>query len=144
MAGRAKTRVSFGITGRVLAIFAICASSLLAAAAYGFWQYQLVLRSFSEDVMSSQTDAIDVEAIEISFKKQVQEWKDTLLRGKQPEALAKHWSAFQARERDVRDLAERLSRRLRDRQAADLVSEFVSAHARMGDAYRRGLQEYGK
>jgi methyl-accepting chemotaxis protein len=72
----------------------------------------------------------------------VQEWKDALLRGNQPDALVKHWGAFQQREADVRNLAEHLGRRIRDREAAELVGQFVSAHSKMGDAYRRGLEEF--
>jgi hypothetical protein len=45
-------------------------------------------------VVPGQRRAVAVEAIEIAFKKQVQEWKDTLLCGKNPEALNKHWTAF--------------------------------------------------
>ncbi|MBV9563871.1 MAG: HAMP domain-containing protein, partial [Bradyrhizobium sp.] len=92
--------------------------------------------------MSRQTSAVDVEAVEINFKKQVQEWKDTLLRGKKPEALDKHWTAFQQRESDVRAFAERLSRGIADPEAAQLVAQFLAAHQSMGAAYRRGLQEF--
>jgi methyl-accepting chemotaxis protein len=127
---------------RILLLFAICTLLVIAAAAAGFWRYSASLRVFEDDVMSRQGNAIDVEAMEINFKKQVQEWKDTLLRGKKPEALDKHWTAFQQREGEVRMLAERLSRGIADQEAAQLVAQFLSAHKAMGDAYRRGLQDF--
>lgn len=37
------------------------------------------LRAFEEDVGRSQKAAVKIEAVEISFKKQVQEWKDVEL-----------------------------------------------------------------
>ncbi|HWL21990.1 MAG TPA: hypothetical protein VNS33_20125, partial [Bradyrhizobium sp.] len=115
---------------------------MIATAAFGFWRFSASLQAFDNDVMSRQTNAIDVEAIEISFKKQVQEWKDTLLRGKKPEALEKHWTAFQQREGDARTTADRLSRSIADAEAAQLVAQFLTAHKSMGEAYRRGLQEF--
>jgi methyl-accepting chemotaxis protein len=130
------------VRGRILLLFAICTFLVIATAAFGFWRFSASLEAFDRDVMSRQTNAIDVEAIEINFKKQVQEWKDTLLRGKKPEALDKHWTAFQQREGEVRTIADTLSRSIADTEAAQLVAQFLTAHKTMGDAYRRGLQEF--
>jgi methyl-accepting chemotaxis protein len=130
------------VRGRILLLFAICTLFVIAAAAFGFWRFSTSLQTFETDVMSRQTDAIDVEAIEINFKKQVQEWKDTLLRGKKPEALDKHWTAFQQREAEVGTIADRLSRSIADTEAAQLVAQFLTAHKTMGGAYRKGLQEF--
>src|SRR5882724_2735936 len=130
------------VRGRILLLFAICTLLVIATAAFGFWRFSASLEAFDRDVMSRQTNAIDVEAVEINFKKQVQEWKDTLLRGKKPEALDKHWTAFQQREGEVRTIADTLSRSIADTEAAQLVAQFLTAHKTMGDAYRRGLQEF--
>jgi methyl-accepting chemotaxis protein len=142
MGTNSNSGLALGLRGRILGLFAICSLFMLAAAAYGFWQFQVSLRLFDEGVMSSQTNAIDVEAVEINFKKQVQEWKDTLLRGKQPDALDKYWTNFQQREADVRGAADRLSHGIDDPEAAQLAGQFLSAHVKMGEAYRRGLQEF--
>src|SRR6201996_955160 len=133
---------SLGIRGRILFLFGICTAVLLAAAAYGFWQYSASVDMFVHDVKASQANAIDVLVIETSFKKQVQEWKDTLLRGKKPEALDKHWNAFQQREGDVRSAGERMKAGVTDPEAAQLIGQFVAAHRTMGEAYRRGLQAF--
>jgi methyl-accepting chemotaxis protein len=138
----AQSGLHIGLRGRVLSLFGICTFLMLAAAAYGFWQFKVSLRLFDRDVMSSQTNAIDAEAVEINFKKQVQEWKDTLLRGKQPEALVKYWANFQQRESDVRSAADRLSHGIDDPEAAQLVGQFLSAHIKMSEDYRRGLQQF--
>jgi len=131
---------SLDIRGRILVLFGLCIAVLLAASAYGFWQSAASVQLFERDVRASQHDAIDVLTVETSFKKQVQEWKDTLLRGKKPEALDKHWSAFQQRESDVRRLAERMQASVTDTEAAQLIGQFVAAHKQMGEAYRRGHQ----
>ena len=127
--------------GKILLIFGISAFLLLAAAAVGLWEFNVSLQAF-EEVRLGQNNAIIVEATESDFKKQVQEWKDTLLRGKNPEALNKYWTNFQQRESEVRTEAEKLSHNISDPEAAQLVAQFIAAHKSMGDGYRRGLQAF--
>jgi methyl-accepting chemotaxis protein len=136
------TGFSLGIRGRILTLFGLCIAVLLAAAAYGFWQYAASVQLFDRDVRASQANAIEVLTVETSFKKQVQEWKDTLLRGKKPEALDKHWGAFQQRESDVRGTTERMRSSVTDAEASQLIGQFIAAHQQMGEAYRRGLQAF--
>ena len=130
------------LRGRILLLFWACTLLILAGAAVGFWRYAASIRAFDQDVVSSQTNAVKVESTETSFKKQVQEWKDTLLRGKNPDALQKHWTAFQQRENDVTQSVDRLIGSVDDREANQLLSDFRQAHKSMGEAYRRGLQEF--
>ena len=133
---------SLGIRGRILLLFGLCSAVMLAAAAYGFRQYGASIDVFVSDVRASQANAVDVLTVETNFKKQVQEWKDVLLRGKKSEALDKHWTAFQARENDVRNAADRMSTSVADPEAAQLIGQFHAAHKEMGEAYRRGLQTF--
>jgi hypothetical protein len=79
-----KERFSLGIRGRILLLFGLCTAVLLSASAYGFRQYSASVDVFITNVKASQANAIDVLVVETNFKKQVQEWKDTLLRGKKP------------------------------------------------------------
>jgi methyl-accepting chemotaxis protein len=133
---------SLGIRGRILSLFGFCIAVLLSAAAYGFWQYAASVEVFERDVKASQANALDVLTVETNFKKQVQEWKDALLRGRKPESLDKHWTAFQQREGDVRTATERMRASVADAEAAQLIGQFVAAHQQMGEAYRRGLQTF--
>jgi methyl-accepting chemotaxis protein len=133
---------SLGIRGRILLLFGLCSAILLSAAGYGFRQYAASVDVFVRDVRASQANAVDVLTVETNFKKQVQEWKDTLLRGKKPEALEKHWKAFQQRENDVRGAADRMRTSVADPEAAQLIGQFHAAHMLMGEAYRRGLQAF--
>jgi methyl-accepting chemotaxis protein len=137
-----KRYASVSIRGRILLLFCLCSLVLLSAAAYGFRQYAASLDVFLTDVRSSQADAVSILTVETNFKKQVQEWKDTLLRGKKPEARDKHWTAFQQREGDVRGAVERMKGSVTDPEAAQLIGEFFSAHKQMGEAYRRGFEAF--
>ena len=78
----------------------------------------------------------------VQFKLQVQEWKDTLLRGKQPDKLDKYWQAFQTRERTVDTLAAQLVHQLPPGESRSLVEQFMRAHTAMGEGYRRGFDAF--
>jgi methyl-accepting chemotaxis protein len=137
-----KSPFSLKMRGQILALFSVSAAMLIAAATFGYVQLSEGLRTFDEEVVASENSAIAIEATEISFKKQVQEWKDVLIRGKNPDALEKHWAAFQREETETRELAETVGRSLKEQESADLVSKFVAAHRAMGEAYRRGFQQF--
>jgi methyl-accepting chemotaxis protein len=133
---------ALGVRGKILLLFATSMICLLAAAALGFWELYASLRVFEQDVAIAQTNAVDAVALESDFKKQVQEWKDTLLRGKNPASLKTYWTNFQRREAGVRRSAEQLIHDVRDPQAAQLVTQFFTAHKTMGDAYRSAFQKF--
>ena len=132
---------SLRLRGKILLIFAVTAMLFFGAGALGYREFAQTLHAF-DAVSDSQLNAINVEAMESTFKKQVQEWKDTLLRGKKPEALDKYWTSFQNRERDVQTQGEALKRSLADPEAAHLIEQFLTAHKAMGAAYRTGLEKF--
>ena len=142
MAAHVAGRVSFGIRERILLLFAFNTAVLLAAVAYGFFQFSASVDVFVTDVKASQANALEALAIETNFKKQVQEWKNVLLRGKTPEAFDKHWNEFQQLESDVRRASERMKAAVTDAVAGQLIGQFVVAHEQMDEAYRRGLQAF--
>jgi methyl-accepting chemotaxis protein len=142
MSGASRTGFFLGVRGKILSLFGICTAVTLGAAAAGLWQLSASIDVFDREVMLSQSNAVAVVGMEADFKKQVQEWKDTLLRGKNPEAFTKHWTNFEARERDVSKAADQLTRSIPDAEAQQLVAQFLNAHRTMGEAYRRGLQQF--
>src|ERR1043165_397493 len=78
---------SLGVRGKILSLFGFCTVFTLGAAAAGFWQLSASIDTFDRQVMPSQSNAVAVVTVEADFKKQVQEWKDTLRRAKNPEAF---------------------------------------------------------
>src|SRR6266481_1833032 len=51
---------------------------------------------------------------QVTFKKQIQEWKDILLRGYDPEMLVKYTDQYHAREKEVKDISSELRKELTD------------------------------
>ncbi|HKV40926.1 MAG TPA: methyl-accepting chemotaxis protein [Blastocatellia bacterium] len=95
-------------------------------------------------VAKSVTADVDAaRSVEIHFKKQVQEWKDLLIRGNDPASYAKYSANFQAEEAEVQNrlklLRESLVRQGMDTSAIDHLSK---VHAELGAKYRDALKTY--
>ena len=97
---------------------------------------------FDQDVQSRMENRRIAGSIQLDFKNQVQEWKNVLLRGADPEAMAKYWGSFEADERKVQEQARLLSERLAEPKAKALIVQFSTAHKEMGAAYRKGLDAF--
>jgi methyl-accepting chemotaxis protein/methyl-accepting chemotaxis protein-1 (serine sensor receptor) len=75
----------------------------------------------------------------LTFKKQVQEWKDVLLRGCEPSALKKYSGAFHKQENSVMQIASELGTALADDEAKAVLDQFTSAHQEMARKYDAAL-----
>jgi len=122
--------------------FAAVLLLMAAAALAGFWRLNGALDIFATDLAMASQNERDVRIMESTFKKQVQEWKDFLLRGRDSASREKYWAAFQKREQDVAAIAKSLQIRLTDPQAKQDIGKFVEAHATMGQNYRKGFDAY--
>jgi methyl-accepting chemotaxis protein len=80
---------------------------------------------------------------QLDFKKQVQEWKDTLLRGNDPDLFKKYSEQFAQREGAVdQDLAA--LKKLFGEQGVDTksVEQSLAEHQKLGGRYREALKSY--
>ena len=115
---------------------------VFAAALYGIHSLNQSLNTYATVVLEHSNNERAVADIGAAFKTQVQEWKNTLLRGKSPKDLDKHWSAFAARESEVADLAGKLVKALPAGEDRSLVEKFAQAHAAMGQNYRKAFEGF--
>jgi len=80
--------------------------------------------------------------IQVDFKKQVQEWKDVLLRGHDAQDLENYRQAFFLQESRVHAQALELRPLLDDPSARGILEDFVTSHDRMGVTYREALDAF--
>ncbi|MEX6665078.1 methyl-accepting chemotaxis protein [Pseudomonas sp. W2-17] len=84
-----------------------------------------------------------VDQANLQFKVQVQEWKNVLLRGKQPADRDKFWAQFEDQERQVQDTLGSLSAMDGlDSATKTQVDALRNEHRTLGVAYRKGRDAY--
>ncbi|TNC82430.1 MAG: methyl-accepting chemotaxis protein [Oleiphilus sp.] len=83
-----------------------------------------------------------INAMLTTFKTQIQEWKNTLLRGHDEGNREKYWSRFQEREVDIQALGQKLLKNLPEGESRSLVGRFLDAHSAMGQSYRGGYAAF--
>jgi len=122
--------------------FSAVLAALMGAALIGIHSLNQSVAVYEVDVAGQHAHERDVADLLVNFKTQVQEWKDTLLRGKDPAKLEKHWGAFAKREAAVDDKAKELLATLSPGESRTLVEQFAAAHAKMGVDYRKGFDAF--
>ncbi len=82
---------------------------------------------------------------QVHFKIQVQDWKDVLLRGRDPQMYDKYFTAFTQEEAAVRTTLGAVNRLLAATQAdTTAVARLLATHAELGQRYRDALTHYDK
>jgi methyl-accepting chemotaxis protein len=82
--------------------------------------------------------------MQVTLKKEVQEWKDILLRGHDPASLEKYTVAFHRQQTLVNDDTNQLQQELQESEIAPLVAEFKTAHQDMAARYEPALAAFAK
>jgi len=128
-------------------IWAIVAFSWLVgggAAVFLFYRLEHIVAAY-EQLFTRETQQQDQSRqMQVVFKKQVQEWKDILIRGAAPAALKKYTAQFHQDEAAVRDLANQLTSQVPDPDARATLIDFSTAHQELSKAYAAALEKFVK
>ncbi|MGA3123509.1 MAG: hypothetical protein ABSF69_22295 [Polyangiaceae bacterium] len=119
----------------VIAVFVLLAASLMSQTVAMADGYEHLLAAPLHDM-----DAARV--VQVDFKKQVQEWKDILLRGHAPDDLARYTKQFHEREAIVSASAKALAEHVDDSAVKATLDEFVAAHRALSAKYKEAYDVY--
>ncbi len=129
------------IRGKLLSLIAVGMMIVAAVVLYGFNSAWQSIGLFEQVIVQEVDNERQITHMALDFKKQVQEWKNVLLRGADSKQLEKYWGRFEKTEAAIQTAGSGLQQRL-DGQTKQLVSDFLQAHKEMGVAYRKGLDEF--
>jgi methyl-accepting chemotaxis protein len=134
--------IANSIRNKILAVFALGIAILVAGALYGFAAARSGLATVARVNDTLIAQAIETQALDATFKEQIQQWMSVLVRGHDPQAMDKSWKQFTFREREVRRGAEKLREVVELASARALLDQFLAKHTAMGNRYREALELY--
>ncbi len=133
---------SSSIRNKILAEFELGLALVVAGALYGFSAARSGFATVAHVNDTLIAQSIEAQALEGTFKDQVQQWMSVLMRGHDQAALDKSWKQFNFREREVKRAAEKLREAVTVPGARELLDKFLAGHAAMGAKYREGLEAF--
>jgi len=100
------------------------------------------VRSYRSLLENPVTAANLINRANLEFKNQVQEWKNVLLRGGDPDDQQKYWKQFEAAEQSVEATLQEIKQL--DVSAATLteIDKLSNAHQLLATKYRTSLDAY--
>ena len=134
------------VRARLAILLAFVNGLLLVAAAYSWYaidrlgtQLQVVIDTQNQEAAASDLS----RKAQVDFKKQVQEWKDTLLRGQDPELFDKHQRGFEERSAAVRKSLAALKTMVAELGVSPtMVEEALAEHEALDRKYAEALKSY--
>jgi methyl-accepting chemotaxis protein len=126
-------------------IYLLLGSALLAgglASAYLMFRCAQVSGTYMSILRQEVAQAGDVRVLQVTLKKQVQAWKDILLRGKDDAALAKYRTEFRQLGDKVQTSGAELAGEVSDPQAKSGLQAFLEEHRALQVQYEAALAGY--
>jgi methyl-accepting chemotaxis protein len=134
--------MKLSIQKKILIMFGVSMSLVFLSVGFGVLMMWKSISSFDKQVVKLHSNSELILQTESDFKLQVQEWKDILLRGSDPELFNKYFDAFKKMEQKVRAQTIAAQSDIEDQEAKELLGKFVSAHKELEDKYNKGLEIY--
>jgi methyl-accepting chemotaxis protein len=99
------------------------------------------ITDYNQLIAGSVAQERSINEMNFKLKLQVQEWKNVLLRGKDPAKLNQYWSQFETLHRDIQQQGAKLDRTL-EGKSREKVAAFLSAHEHAFGRYKAGLEAF--
>lgn len=99
------------------------------------------ITDYNQLIAGSVAQERNINEMNFKFKLQVQEWKNVLLRGKDPAKLNQYWSQFESLHREIQQQGAALDRTLEGESHTKLAA-FLTAHEQAFGRYQAGLQSF--
>lgn len=134
---------SKSLRAKTLALLAGSLALLLVIALVCFTVLSSKIDAYMDLMNGLQRGSELIDRSNSEFKTQVQEWKNVLLRGSDPAGMERHWTAFEAQEKDVQaTLSELRNLEGIPAESRAAVEALLTEHLRLGESYRTGRNAF--
>jgi methyl-accepting chemotaxis protein len=129
---------------QVASLLLLTLLSVTLLALFSVWSLQRAHQRNDEEV-TQLVAALDASRqAQVQFKRQVQEWKNVLLRGDAPDARARYFEAFAGAESAVTGALSSVSSKLTaagETRYRERLQALLQEHAALGEQYRKALTD---
>ncbi len=132
------------IVSKIWSILTLSVVVGAASSGFLFLRLESVVGSYEELFDKDVNNQAHARVMQVTFKKEVQEWKDLLLRGRAAAARKTYADAFHKDSDLVSALAVQLRATVTSAEALQLLDRFTEAHAAMRTNYDAALDEFVK
>lgn len=131
------------LSKKLLSIISIAIAAALLVALIAITNINQGFNNYDQIFKSELTAERTALTLNIEFKRQVQEWKNVLIRGKDPKQLKKYWGKFKGQEEKVQLISEDLILLLSAYpEQLKVAQDFKSNHLQMGQKYKIGYDAF--
>lgn len=131
------------VRNKILLLLVSAMLVILMTVFVGFSSIKDAMTDYSESVNQEAIIMLEIADLNVTFKTQVQEWKNTLIRGNDPEQLNKYWQRFNKNAAKIQKRYEHLLQTLPNTNPAKQhVERFAQIYPEMLTAYRAGYDVF--
>jgi len=126
-------------------IYILLGAALLAggaASTYLMLRCASISTSYTAIIQGEIAQAQQVRVLQVAFKKQVQAWKDILLRGKDDASLSKYETEFHGLAAKIEDSCGAIEAQIKDPEARAALESFQQKHQLLDSQYEVALANY--
>ncbi|MCF2948274.1 methyl-accepting chemotaxis protein [Paraglaciecola aquimarina] len=135
--------ISSNLRAKLFALFGVALLLIIASVGFGIRSLSGVIDEYANAVETDISYASELAALNVDFKIQVQEWKNTLIRGKDLEQREKYWGRFNARADKIKaNYKQLLSHLDKSSPGYNDLAAFAESYPPMVEAYRTGYQAF--
>lgn len=117
-------------------------ATLLIAASIGIFSLNSHIDEF-ENLLNNQIDnERRIHELNFNFKIQVQEWKNTLIRGHDDESREKYWGKFQTAHQKIQNEIKSLDGVIKTPSESKALQAFGQSHLEMYEKYTQGYENF--
>jgi methyl-accepting chemotaxis protein len=134
----------FTLKTKIYFMLGVLITGLSTSTIIGLQQLSSKTTSDAEFATARLTLQDDARVMQLTFKKQVQAWKDTLLRGSDPESLKKYEGEFFKLDAEVQQEGQEVKDHSADPAIKAQVDAFLAAQVELGKQYKAALAKFEK